>query len=128
MKKAKRHRLMRRPGFNKLKNWLRKLPFEKGVFLYDVEFLGGRVLRISIDKDAGPNHTAIANDLNLGDGVELEDGVEDLAGGAGIADCSKVAHGLNELDSLDDLVPGGNYNLEVSTPGIDRHLKKIMAF
>lgn len=75
-----------------------------GCFIYDIEFLGtgqGRTLRIFIDRDTG----------------------------AGIDDCSNVAKGLNEvLDADEDIVPGGNYSLEVSTPGVDRPLRRRWHF
>lgn len=70
----------------------------QGCRLYDLEFVGlgqGRTLRVFVDKD----------------------------GGAGIDDCSHVSKGLNEHLELDELVPGGAYHLEVSTPGIDRILR-----
>ncbi len=75
---------------------------QAGCYLYDLEFSGlgqGRTLRVFIDKDS--------------------------EGGANIEDCSNVSKGLNEaLDAQDeDLVPGGAYHLEVSTPGVDRSLR-----
>lgn len=75
----------------------------EGCYLYDLEFGGlgqGRTLRVFVDK---------------------EDGV-------GIEDCSNVSKGLNEALDTEDVVPGGAYNLEVSTPGIDRHLRKPWHF
>lgn len=104
-----------------------EVALREGCILYDIEFLAGRVLRISIDKDTVDKHSAPHHALTEVD-FDTESGFEELTAGAGIADCSKVAHGLNELVDLDDLVPGGNYNLEVSTPGIDRHLKKLWHF
>ena len=75
-----------------------------GCFLYDLEFLGtglGRTLRVFVDK----------------------------AGGAGIEDCSTVSRELNTLLDADEaLIPGGPYHLEVSTPGVDRPLKKSWHF
>lgn len=71
----------------------------EGVKLYDVEFAsaqGGRVLRVYIDKTEG----------------------------VGIADCENVSRGLNLLLDVEDPIPGGAYNLEVSTPGLERFLKK----
>lgn len=71
----------------------------EGCFLYDLEFLGaaqGRTLRVYIDKDET---------------------------GASIDDCSNVSKGLNLLLDVEDIVPGGAYSLEVSTPGIDRRLR-----
>jgi len=77
-----------------------------GCRLYDIEFVpapGGRVLRVYIDK-ADP-------------------------GGASIEDCSKVSRGMNEvLDANEEMIPGGNYDLEVSTPGLERPLREPWHF
>lgn len=76
----------------------------EGVKVYDVEFAGGaqgRTLRVFIDKDKG----------------------------IGIEDCANVSRGLNAaLDEQLDLIPGGQYNLEVSSPGLERPLKKLWHF
>ena len=75
----------------------------EGCYLYDADFSGigqGRVLRVFIDKD----------------------------GGAGVEDCSNVSKGLDVALDEDELIPGGPYNLEVSTPGIDRILRKPWHF
>ena len=78
----------------------------EGVVIYDVEVAGGpngRVLRIFIDKDQ--------------------------EGGVGIEDCANVSRGLNEiLDADEDIIPGGKYDLEVSSPGLERPLKKAWHF
>jgi ribosome maturation factor RimP len=75
----------------------------EGCILYDLENTGsgkGRILRVFIDKE----------------------------GGVGIEDCSNVSKGLNLRLDVEDIVPGAMYNLEVSTPGLDRHLKKKWHF
>lgn len=75
----------------------------EGCFLYDLEFIGagkGRTLRVYIDKE----------------------------GGVGIEDCSNVSKGLNLMLDVEDAVPGGAYQLEVSTPGVDRHLRRPWHF
>jgi ribosome maturation factor RimP len=93
-------------------SWIKKIESivndvaeREGCLLYDVEFVGagkGRVLRIFIDR----------NDGNVT-----------------IDDCSQVSKGLNEiLDANEELIPGGSYSLEVSTPGLDRSLKKPWHF
>lgn len=73
----------------------------EGCYLYDLEFVGtgsGRVLRVTIEKDT--------------------------EGGVGIEDLSKITRALNEyLDANEDVIPGGEYNLEVSSPGLERVLK-----
>lgn len=68
--------------------------------IYDFEFVGAggsRALRVYIDK--------------IGEG------------GVSIEDCSNVSRGLNLLLDVDDVIPGGAYNLEVSSPGLERSLR-----
>lgn len=69
------------------------------VEVVDVEFLGGgrhRVLRVYIDKS---------------DGVTL-------------ADCQAVSNGMEAVLDAADLIPGGQYTLEVSSPGVERKLSR----
>lgn len=77
---------------------------QNGCLLYDVEMFGtgnGRVLRIYIDKESG----------------------------IGVDECSSVSKSLNlKLDDDSEVVPGGNYSLEVSSPGLDRPLRKKWHF
>lgn len=71
----------------------------EGVKIYDIDFSGGpqgQALRVFIDKE----------------------------GGVGIEDCANVSRGLSELLDQQDPIPGGRYNLEVSSPGLERPLKK----
>jgi len=72
----------------------------EGMEIVDIEFRyegsrGGKVLRLYLDKEGGPN-------------------VDDL---------SRVSHQLSELLDTQDVVPG-TYTLEVSSPGINRPLKR----
>lgn len=77
---------------------------KEGCILYDVELTGsgnGRILRVTIDKDTG----------------------------VGIDECTAVARALNEaMDGKEDIVPDGEYALEVSSPGLDRPLRKPWHF
>jgi ribosome maturation factor RimP len=71
-----------------------------GVKLYDLELIGagkGKILRIFIDKD-------------------------DVAG-VSLDDCSNVSKGMSLLLDVEDPIEGA-YNLEVSSPGLERVLKK----
>lgn len=89
--------------FAKVEKISQEITENEGCYLYDLDFSGigqGRVLRVFIDKD----------------------------GGVGIEDCSNVSRGLNEILDANDIIPGGPYNLEVSTPGIDRILRKPWHF
>ncbi len=75
----------------------------EGLEVVDVEMLGGgrhRVLRISIDKPQGVTH----------------------------ADCELVSRQLGAILDVEDVVPGGRYTLEVSSPGLERPLKRPRDF
>ena len=95
-------------GFlDEVKKLAEQVSTQAGCRLYDIEFAsapGGRVLRVYIDK---------AN----------------VEGGASIDDCTLVSRGLNEiLDADEEIIPGGNYYLEVSTPGLERTLSEPWHF
>jgi len=51
----------------------------------------------------------------------------DKPGGIDLDDCEKVSHAMSALLDVEDPVPG-NYNLEVSSPGLDRKLTKVEHF
>lgn len=86
-----------------------------GCVLYDIEFVGigkGRTLRLYIDRET-PAVSAAAEE---GHGVSIDD-------------CANVSRALNDiLDAQEDLIPGEAYNLEVSSPGADRILRKPWHF
>ncbi len=87
----------------KVEKMAQEVAEREGCILYDIDFIGagkGRTLRIYIDKE----------------------------GGVGIDNCSDVSKGINLLLDVEDVIPGGAYNLEVSTPGLERHLKKQWHF
>jgi ribosome maturation factor RimP len=51
----------------------------------------------------------------------------DKPDGIDLDDCEKVSHAVSALLDVEDPVPG-NYNLEVSSPGLDRKLTKVEHF
>lgn len=51
----------------------------------------------------------------------------DQPDGIDLDDCEKVSHAVSALLDVEDPVPG-NYNLEVSSPGLDRKLTKVEHF
>ena len=51
----------------------------------------------------------------------------DKPAGIGLADCERVSEAVSALLDVEDPVPG-NYDLEVSSPGLDRKLTKIEHF
>ena len=75
----------------------------EGVEIVDVELLGGggsRVLRIFIDKPGGVTHT----------------------------DCETVSRQVGTILDVEDVVPGGRYTLEISSPGLERKLSRPADF
>lgn len=66
----------------------------EGCRLYDVEFRD-RTLRVFIDR---------------------------APGGVSIEDCANVSRGINLRLDVEDAIPGGRYELEVSSPGLERKL------
>ena len=67
--------------------------------LYDIDFVstGRRTLRVYIERESG---------------------------GVSVDDCANVSQGLNLMLDVDDLIPGGAYDLEVSSPGLERRLRE----
>ena len=69
----------------------------------DLELLGGgkaRMLRVYIDKPGGVTHE----------------------------DCANFSREAGTIFDVEDAVPGGEYTLEVSSPGLDRKLSKPEEF
>ncbi|MGE4133397.1 MAG: ribosome maturation factor RimP [Bdellovibrionales bacterium] len=83
-------------------NFARDIAEREGCRLYDLEFVqgSGRILRVFIDKSEGVS----------------------------IDDCVNVSKGLNLRLDVEDVIPGGRYELEVSSPGMDRKLTKLWHF
>ncbi len=54
---------------------------------------------------------------------------ERLADGQmGIDDCGRLSRALSPVFDLEDPIPGGEYDLEISSPGIDRPLMSVEDF
>jgi ribosome maturation factor RimP len=80
-----------------------RVGLEKGIEAVEVELAGSgraRVLRIFIDKPEGVTHT----------------------------DCEYISHQVGTIVDVEDVIPGGSYHLEVSSPGVERKLSKPADF
>jgi len=76
---------------------------DTGLEVVDVQLLGGggtRVLRIFIDKPEGVTH----------------------------ADCEHISQDVGTILDVEDVIPGGRYTLEVSSPGVERKLSQPREF
>ena len=93
------------PGLEKIEEHAKNIAVRESCMLYDHELVGSggnRVLRVFIDRTDG-------------EGVSIDD-------------CSNVSRALDLLLDVEDLVPGGSYKLEVSSPGLERTLRKPWHF
>jgi len=90
---------------SKIEEHAKSISEREGCVFYDMEVSGAgnsRILRIFIDKDT-------------------EEGVT-------IKDCSNVSRALDLILDVEDLMEGGAFNLEVSSPGLERRLSKPWHF
>jgi ribosome maturation factor RimP len=110
-----------------------------GLEAVDVEFVGGgkhRVLRVSIEKDsAGRAKLAAEAKAAAERGGANDEGVLPAAvlrgdlstehlSGVTHEDCERFSHDFGTVIDVEDLVPGAEYTLEVSSPGLDRKLSR----
>jgi ribosome maturation factor RimP len=97
----------------------------------DVEFGGGgksRALRIFLEKDAA-ERKRLAERAAAGEVEDLPKGVPvELLSGVTHEDCAVFATDFGTVLDVEDVVPGSEYTLEVSSPGLERSLKKAEEF
>jgi ribosome maturation factor RimP len=87
----------------------------EGIDVVDVEILGGgknRVVRIYIDRPPAPGQIV---DLHAPQGVTH-------------GDCESISNYVGTVLDVEDVIPGGSYTLEVSSPGVERKLTKPREF
>jgi ribosome maturation factor RimP len=99
--------------------------------IVDVEFGGGgksRALRVFLEKDAA-ERARLAERAAAGEVEDLPKGVPvELLSGVTHEDCAAFATDFGTLLDVEDVVPGSEYTLEVSSPGLERSLKKAEEF
>lgn len=106
----------------------------EGLEIADVEWKVGkqRFLRVYIDRL--PERTAAPNatDAQDSDGSNASDAEEAPPSNPypkiTHGDCERVSQQLSVILDVEDLIPGPGYVLEVSSPGMDRALKKAADF
>jgi len=89
----------------------------------DLEFQGAgkfRALRVFVEKNATERaKLAESGAENLPKGVPVE-----ALSGVTHEDCATFAQDFGTVLDVEDLIPGAEYTLEVSSPGLDRKLAK----
>jgi ribosome maturation factor RimP len=106
----------------------------EGLEIADVEWKVGkqRFLRVYIDRlperTAAPDATN-AHDPNGSNTSDVEEApLSDPYPKITHGDCERVSQQLSVILDVEDLIPGPGYVLEVSSPGMDRALKKAADF
>jgi len=97
----------------------------------DVEFGGGgksRALRVFVEKDAA-ERKRLAERVATGEVDDLPKGVPvELLSGVTHEDCATFATDFGTLLDVEDVIPGAEYTLEVSSPGLERKLTRAEEF
>lgn len=109
--------------------------------LVDLEFSGGakfRTLRIFLEKDAAARAALqeLAAAAEAGDPLDPLEPVPVLPAGVPVEqlsgttheDCEQFARDFGTLLDIEDLIPGAEYTLEVSSPGLERKLSRPADF
>jgi ribosome maturation factor RimP len=99
----------------------------------DLEFTGGakhRLLRVFLEKDAESRAKLAAEAASAAANPDAEEAglpkgvpVETLSGTTH-EDCASFARDFGTVLDVEDLIPGAEYTLEVSSPGLERKLLK----
>ena len=91
----------------------------------DIEYMGSpkhRSLRIYIEKDAA-TRAKLAESATIGE-LKLPEHVSvDQLAGITVEDCEIFSNDFGTVLDVEELVPGAEYTLEVSSPGLDRKLR-----
>ena len=108
----------------KIRGAAERVARSEGLEIVDVEWKIGkqRFLRVYIDKVPGGRNTA-----NISDGAEGI-GASDPYPKISHADCQRVSQQLSVILDVEELIPGPPYILEISSPGMDRALRKPADF
>jgi ribosome maturation factor RimP len=109
-----------------------------GLDVVEIEFHGGakhRLLRVFIEKNA-EERRKLATQTKGDPGVESNIGAASGTGDLGLdqlagithEDCEVFSRDFGTVLDIEDLIPGGEYTLEVSSPGMDRTLHGVADF
>jgi ribosome maturation factor RimP len=96
------------PAVGRVREIAERVAASSGLEVVDVEFLGGgsaRMLRVFLDKPAAESEHGVTHE-----------------------DCAHFSREFGTILDVEDVVPGGSYTLEVSSPGLDRKLTKAADF
>lgn len=107
----------------KIRDAAERVARSEGLEVVDVEWKVGkqRFLRVYIDKLPVPAPELPGESLQEGEPVAA---APNLYPKVSHADCERVSKQLSVILDVEELIPGPPYTLEISSPGMDRALKK----
>jgi ribosome maturation factor RimP len=120
---------------DEIRNAAQRVAASHGLDVVEVEFAGSakeRTLRVYLEKNAEGRARLRAQLATAGDELPeaLREGTlspEQLSGTTH-EDCAEFSRDFGVLLDVEDLVPGGEYTLEASSPGLDRKLTRLEDF
>lgn len=115
---------------DQIRSTAQRVAASHGLDVVEIEFLGGakhRILRVFIEKNT-EERRKLAQQAADARGLEAAAaagaGMDQLAG-VTHEDCEAFSRDFGTVLDVEDSIPGGEYTLEVSSPGLDRKLKGI---
>ena len=124
-----------RLDLEKIRGAAERVARSEGLEIADVEWKIGkqRLLRVYIDRVPPVRSTAgVAvvgpEEASAGNGSAASNKASSPYAQITHADCERVSQQLSVILDVQDLIPGPSYVLEVSSPGMDRALKKAADF
>jgi ribosome maturation factor RimP len=114
-------------NFDLIRKAAERVARSEGLEVVDVEWLVGkqRFLRVYIDRLPTPTDMTAGGEV-AGAGETAP--ATARQGGVSHADCQRVSQQLSVILDVEELVPGPEYVLEISSPGLDRKLTKAADF
>lgn len=109
---------------DQIRSTAQRVAASHGLDVVDLEFLGGakhRTLRIFIEKNAEGRH-------KLAEAPAAAQVGGDRLAGVTHEDCSLFSRDFGTVLDVEDMIPGAEYTLEVSSPGLDRKLHGVEDF
>ena len=109
---------------DQIRSTAQRVAASHGLDVVDLEFLGGakhRTLRIFIEKNAEERH-------KLAEAPAAAQVGGDRLAGVTHEDCSLFSRDFGTVLDVEDMIPGVEYTLEVSSPGLDRKLHGVEDF
>lgn len=122
-------------SLDQIRSTAQRVAASHGLDVIEVEYQGGakyRTLRVFIEKNAEERARLVARTeedapvpgMSEGDSLNSGHGSLNMDQLAGVThdDCQAFSRDFGTVLDVEELIPGGEYTLEVSSPGLDRKL------